>query len=468
MRLTACFIAVTYLTFILFPPHTLAMLQPVPHPMFAGVPYTDVRDHNPADNSLPTATQAKPGQAYWVQLGTSATWSPPLPKNVTTSFFYDGDGGRVKQITSAGTTKFLGQSYEIAPSGTVTKYVFAGSQRIAAKDSTGTVRFYHGDHLGSSNIISDSAGTLVELSEYTPYGSSSRREGVVNVPQKFTGQHLDVSTGLYFYNARYYDPGLGRFVSPDPLIQDPIDPQTLNRYSYVRNNPVNFVDPSGYNFWKKLFQFIAKVAATVAVAATVVGVGALLLGQPEIAVPAFAVARGAAMVAFAATTIANAIPDGRASPTTGSSGGTTLGSPGEGPGVPLSSIPLLLGTTATGELAVPGVGEVLGAAIAGILLYQGAAALRRAYEEWDRGFEIVGYHATTAASAQDIMNNGFKLSRSDLEGTNRFGPGYSLGSTPAISDAEFMKHHNGMMAPGMLQVTARLTRNVPLPHFLTA
>ncbi|MEM4414290.1 MAG: RHS repeat-associated core domain-containing protein, partial [Candidatus Caldarchaeum sp.] len=53
--------------------------------------------------------------------------------------------------------------------------------------------------------------------------------------------------GLYFYNARWYDPVLGRFLQPDPLVPEPGNPQALNRYSYSLNNPVRFVDPSGHD-----------------------------------------------------------------------------------------------------------------------------------------------------------------------------------------------------------------------------
>jgi len=117
--------------------------------------------------------------------------------------------------------------------------------------------------LGSSHVITDARGALVELAEYTPYGSLSHHEGAVTVPHGFTGQRFDSSTGLYFYNARYYDASLGRFSSPDPFVQDPSDPQTLNRYAYVRNNPVNYVDPSGYSFWSKFFGIIIGVAVAV-------------------------------------------------------------------------------------------------------------------------------------------------------------------------------------------------------------
>ena len=64
--------------------------------------------------------------------------------------------------------------------------------------------------------------------------------------QKFTGQRLDAGTGLYYYGARYYDATIGRFISADTLVQSPANPQTLNRYSYVLNNPLRYVDPSGH------------------------------------------------------------------------------------------------------------------------------------------------------------------------------------------------------------------------------
>ena len=61
----------------------------------------------------------------------------------------------------------------------------------------------------------------------------------------FTGQRFD-QTGLYFYNARYYDATIGRFISPDSIVPDPLNPQSLNRYSYCLNNPLRYVDPSGH------------------------------------------------------------------------------------------------------------------------------------------------------------------------------------------------------------------------------
>ena len=70
--------------------------------------------------------------------------------------------------------------------------------------------------------------------------------GTVPTDKKFTGQRLD-STGLYYYNARYYDSTIGRFISADTIVPDPANPQTLNRYSYVLNNPLKYTDPTGHD-----------------------------------------------------------------------------------------------------------------------------------------------------------------------------------------------------------------------------
>ncbi|RLD97622.1 MAG: hypothetical protein DRI92_05310, partial [Aquificota bacterium] len=63
---------------------------------------------------------------------------------------------------------------------------------------------------------------------------------------RFTGQREDATIGLYFYNARYYDPALGRFISADTVVPNLGNPQSLNRYSYVLGNPLKYTDPTGY------------------------------------------------------------------------------------------------------------------------------------------------------------------------------------------------------------------------------
>jgi len=107
--------------------------------------------------------------------------------------------------------------------------------------------YYHSDHLGSSNILTDRCGELVQHFEYTGFGKQRFKDNTnaFAVSNRYTGQILDDETGLYYYGARYYDPELARFTQPDTVVPSAADPQTLNRYSYVRNNPLKFVDPTG-------------------------------------------------------------------------------------------------------------------------------------------------------------------------------------------------------------------------------
>ena len=83
-------------------------------------------------------------------------------------------------------------------------------------------------------------------SNYMPFGSMRSTTGSSGSSYKFTDQELDSESGLYNYNARLYDPEIGRFISADPIVPDPFNPQSLNRYSYVLNNPLIYTDPSGY------------------------------------------------------------------------------------------------------------------------------------------------------------------------------------------------------------------------------
>jgi RHS repeat-associated protein len=201
----------------------------------------------------------------------------------TTSFFYDGDGGRVKKTARSGTTIYIGKLYEIT-AGTTTKYIFAGNQRIALKSSDGSFYYYHVDHLGSSSVITDGAGSVVKDLAYYPYGKIYGSLGLLaDVHHKFTGQEFDAETDLYFYGTRYYNTVLGRFISPDTIVQNPADPQTLNRYSYVRNNPLKYTDPTGHCilgcFWRDIGKFFSRVFDN-KIVQTITGVALQAFGGP--------------------------------------------------------------------------------------------------------------------------------------------------------------------------------------------
>jgi len=217
-------------------------------PLVPGVDYGQVKAYDTATASFVPATDVTPGRGYSVQILRPCSWTPMAAgQTETTRFVYDADGARVKKTTAAGTTFFLGDSYEVQGSLT-NEYVFSGKDRVASLNSAGELRFYLTDHLNSANLVVDGSGQVVELAEYAPYGQLSKRTGTADTPFKFTGQRLDSEFGLYYYGARYYDPELGRFVAADTVVQDAGDPQSWNRYSYARNNPILFTDPSGNIF----------------------------------------------------------------------------------------------------------------------------------------------------------------------------------------------------------------------------
>jgi RHS repeat-associated protein len=169
---------------------------------------------------------------------------------------YDYTGRRVKKSAPTGITYFPFNGYEIDPSGTVIKYIRVGVETLA-ENRGGAKRFYHNDHLGGVNIITDIFAGIDQLNEYDPWGKVSRSEGTAVPKHGFNGKELDPESGLYYYGGRYYDPDLARFISPDPFVQEPGNPQNLNRYSYTLNNPQNYIDPSGY-FFDKIFKAIFK------------------------------------------------------------------------------------------------------------------------------------------------------------------------------------------------------------------
>ena len=99
------------------------------------------------------------------------------------------------------------------------------------------------DIVGSTSATRDESGQ-VATHRYTPFGET-RTDGNLDTDHLFTGQILDESSGLAFYNARYYDPTIGRFITPDSIVPNPLNGQDYNRYTYVRNNPVKYNDPTG-------------------------------------------------------------------------------------------------------------------------------------------------------------------------------------------------------------------------------
>jgi RHS repeat-associated protein len=167
--------------------------------------------------------------------------------------------------------------------GRYSKHIFLGESRIATKIVAGDGHhvpraeelrqyYYHSDHLGSAQLITNYAGEEYERLEYTPYGElwieKAAEASVLDIAYRFTGKERDEETGNYYYGARYLDPRTARWLSTDPAMGDyvpsaPINDQARKRngnlpgqggvfnyvnfhvYHYAGNNPVKYVDPDG-------------------------------------------------------------------------------------------------------------------------------------------------------------------------------------------------------------------------------
>jgi RHS repeat-associated protein len=197
------------------------------------------------------------------------TWTPYnkpwlVQKNGSgwVSYEYDGNGQRATKYPMGNAQRkyYWGKLYESSwPVNTI--HIFANNQHIASFRSDGVEQYYHPNHLGSASIITDVTGAEKQKIEYFPFGtkrtvpSPHEQTGTYdydgsfpNVNYTFTDQEEDDETGFYNFKARLYDPVIGRFISPDTIVPNPGDSQSLNRYSYVLNNPLKYTDPSGYFF----------------------------------------------------------------------------------------------------------------------------------------------------------------------------------------------------------------------------
>ncbi|MFH1017963.1 MAG: RHS repeat-associated core domain-containing protein [Pseudomonadota bacterium] len=163
------------------------------------------------------------------------------PKTVgADQFFYDGDGVRIKKVHNGITTVYFGDGTEITDCQTK-KYISFNGIPVAEKTNTNT-RFLHADRLGTIQAVTDPYGVLVSTRQYKPYGDQLAGGGD-GVAIGFTGQRQDES-GLIYLHARYYDPSIGRFIAPDPLI-DTGSSQGMNAYQYADNDPMNKTDVTG-------------------------------------------------------------------------------------------------------------------------------------------------------------------------------------------------------------------------------
>lgn len=162
----------------------------------------------------------------------------------TTMIGYDADDQRVVKHDDQGATYYFGRYLELDPNGHLVKYYWADERLVARRDGTGKLTDFHQDRLGSTRLLTNAKGSILERHDYDPFGAPltppTRDE------QLWQSRRLDHDSGLIYMNARYYDSELDHFASADSIIPDPYRPLSLNRYAYAEYDPIDFSDPSGH------------------------------------------------------------------------------------------------------------------------------------------------------------------------------------------------------------------------------
>jgi RHS repeat-associated protein len=216
--------------------------------------------------------------------GSTITWySYNLPKTITngslsSQFFYTPDRRYWRQdanySTGSESTVYIGGLLEKVTSASGTQYrhsIRAGSADIVvSRHSNGTNNTYYAtqDSLGSTAVITNASGTVVVTQNFGPFGnrrggtwrgtpSPSEWTGIASTTRRgFTGHTMVDNLNRIHMNGRMYDPFLGRFLSPDPFVQSLAASQALNPYSYCWNNPLKYIDPSGFSIFSRIWKGI--------------------------------------------------------------------------------------------------------------------------------------------------------------------------------------------------------------------
>jgi RHS repeat-associated protein len=188
-----------------------------------------------------------------------------------TTYGYDQAGQRVFQATGSATTSYPSRYYNVASSSltaTTTKHIFSPDGTLLATVvgsgvANASTTYIHPDHLGGTNVTTNSSGVVTQTLDYYPYGAQRIASGSSAEQRRFIGEEYDGDTDFSYLNARYYQGSRGQFMSQDPvflLIGDPkgikqmtqgemiailSDPQVQNSYSYARDNPLILKDPGG-------------------------------------------------------------------------------------------------------------------------------------------------------------------------------------------------------------------------------
>jgi RHS repeat-associated protein len=163
---------------------------------------------------------------------------------------FDGDNWRVQKASGELSWFEPSDTHQLmaetdTSGNTIAEYVFMGDLMIGKRLASGTINFFFNDRLQSARVMASSTGITQQESDYYPFGGERIITALAENRFKFTSKKRDVETGLDYSQNRMLSSSLGRWNSADPVDGDPAEPQSLNKYSYVANNPTNYKDRSG-------------------------------------------------------------------------------------------------------------------------------------------------------------------------------------------------------------------------------
>jgi RHS repeat-associated protein len=157
----------------------------------------------------------------------------------STAYTFDGNGRRVEK--SSGTLYWYGAGGSVlaetdSSGNTTNEYIFFGG-RVARRDGSGNVYYYFTDRLGSSRTVTNATGSICYDADFYPFGGELAFSNTCAQNYKFAGMERDPESGLDHTMLRQYTSNLGRWLSPNPVAGNAVNPQSLNRYAYALNNP---------------------------------------------------------------------------------------------------------------------------------------------------------------------------------------------------------------------------------------
>jgi RHS repeat-associated protein len=166
----------------------------------------------------------------------------------TSVYSYDPSGLRINKTAGGTATRFILDGANVAlelNGSTVTANYIRGINLIYSTIS-GAPKYYMYNAHGDVVQLTDTAGAVVKSYNYDAFGVEKNIDANDPNPFRYCGEYYDLSSGTYYLRARYYDPTTGRFLSEDSYLGDTNDPLSLNLYTYCLNNPVMYIDPTGY------------------------------------------------------------------------------------------------------------------------------------------------------------------------------------------------------------------------------